>query len=125
VLAIRDKQREKVLVSLQDAEDTGLLMLFGPEKPLQVDDVVIVEDSETLDGDNAKDDADNLINASDVTYTTSLDTASVDAIVFDDTSVIGDSDTSVSVTSDDTDKASNEVTSDASNEGDGYGQDVL
>ena len=60
-----------------------------------------------------------------MTYTTSLDTASVDAIVFDDTSVIGDSDTSVSVTSDDTDKASNEVTSDASNEGDGYGQDVL
>jgi len=103
VLAIRDKQREKVLVSLQDAEDTGLLMLFGPEKPLQVDDVVIVEDSETLDGDNAKDD-DNPINASDVTDTTSLDTSSVDATVFDDTSVIGDS---------------------ASNEGDGYGQDVL
>ena len=98
-------------------------MLFGPET-LQVDDVVIVEDSETLDGDNAKDD-DNPINASDVTDTTSLDTLSVDAAVFDDTSVIGDSDTSVSVTSDDTDKASNEVTSDASNEGDGYGQDVL
>ena len=148
VLAIRDKKRKEVLVSLQDAEDTGVLMLFGSEKSPEDDDVVIIEDNEMLDSDDdvvivddsktlddaAKDDNDKIINTSDVADAIS-DTASTGATVFDGTSEIDDSDTahdskgetaindvfaspSDIVTSEEVGIASGELSSDASYKGD-------
>lgn len=48
VLAIRDKKRAKVRLSLLNAEDTGVLMLFDPKQPPSDDDVVILEDGGAL-----------------------------------------------------------------------------